>query len=67
MAVDYISLWVEQHERANRRKEIWNDGRSFWEDPRNIRRFVDRLMAGEGSRVEGRACGDADPRGLYGA
>ncbi|MFW5638139.1 MAG: class I SAM-dependent methyltransferase [Methanoculleus sp.] len=53
MAVDYISLWVEQHERANRRKEIWNDGRSFWEDPRNIRRFVDRLMAGEGSRVEG--------------
>ncbi|KAF5078034.1 hypothetical protein DSECCO2_143800 [anaerobic digester metagenome] len=51
MAVDYIALWNEQHEAANRQKQIQNDGRSFWEDPANIRRFVDRLLNGDRSRI----------------
>ncbi|MCT8336712.1 class I SAM-dependent methyltransferase [Methanoculleus sp. Afa-1] len=51
MAVDYIALWNEQHEAANRQKQVWNDGRSFWEDPANIRRFVDRLLNGDRSRI----------------
>lgn len=51
MMVDYISLWNEQHEAANRQKQIQNDGRSFWEDPANIRRFVDRLLNGDRSRI----------------
>ena len=53
MTVDYIALWNEQHEAANRQKQIGNDGRSFWEDPENIRRFVDRLMGSDRSRIEG--------------
>ncbi|MFA7197992.1 MAG: class I SAM-dependent methyltransferase [Methanoculleus sp.] len=51
MALDYIALWNEQHEAANRQKQVWNDGRSFWEDPANIRRFVDRLLNGDRSRI----------------
>jgi len=63
MAVDYIALWNEQHERANRQKEIRNEGRSFWEDPRNIRRFVDRLMTGDRSRIEGQLAAMQIPAG----
>lgn len=53
MAVDYISLWNAQHEAANRQKEIFGDGRSFWEDPKNVRRFLDRLFVSDRARIEG--------------
>jgi len=52
MAVDHIALWNEQHEAANRQKQVWNSGKSFWEDPENICRFVDRLMNSDRSRIE---------------
>ncbi|MGB4049413.1 MAG: methyltransferase domain-containing protein [Candidatus Methanoculleus thermohydrogenotrophicum] len=52
MAIDYVSLWNEQHGRANRQKVVQNDGRSFWEDPENVRRFMDRLMTSDRPRIE---------------
>lgn len=63
MTVDYIALWNEQHEAANRQKQIGNDGRSFWEDPENIRRFVDRLMGSDRSRIEGQLAAMRIPPG----
>lgn len=63
MAVDYISLWNEQQEAANRQKQLWNDGRNFWEDPENIGRFVDRLMNGDRSRIEGQIAAMQIPAG----
>ena len=52
MAVDYILLWNEQHEAVNRQKQIFHDGRSFWEDPKNVRRFQERLSGGDHTRIE---------------
>jgi SAM-dependent methyltransferase len=51
MVVDYISIWNEWHEMANRQKHILNEGKSFWEDPDNIRRFIDRLMNSDQVRI----------------
>ena len=63
MTVDYVSLWKEQHEAANRQKQIRNDGRSFWEDPENIRRFMDRLRTGDRSRIENQLAAMQIPAG----
>ena len=63
MAVDYISLWNEQREAANRQKQIKNDGESFWENPENIRRFVDRLMNSDRSRIENQLAAMQIPAG----
>ncbi|MDV0443130.1 class I SAM-dependent methyltransferase [Methanorbis rubei] len=52
MAVDYISLWNAQHEAANRQKQIFSDGKSFWEDPKNVSRFLDRLFDKDRARIE---------------
>jgi len=63
MAVDYISLWNKQHEMANRQRQIWDEGKSFWEDPQNISRFVDRLIGSDRSRIENQIAAMQIPRG----
>lgn len=63
MAVDYISLWNEQHEMANRQKQTWSEGKNFWEDPENIRRFVDRLMSSDRLRIENQLAAMQIPAG----
>jgi SAM-dependent methyltransferase len=63
MVVDHIALWNEQHEAANRQKRIRNDGKSFWEDPENVRRFVGRLRNSDRSRIESQLAAMRIPAG----
>ncbi len=63
MVVDHIALWNEQHEAANRQKQVWNGGKSFWENPENVRRFVGRLMNSDRSRIESQLAAMQIPAG----
>lgn len=58
-----LSLWNAQHEAANRQKEVFNDGRSFWEDPKNVRRFLHRLFCSDRYRVESQLAAMRIPAG----
>ena len=52
MAIDYISLWNEQHAAADRQKKFFTGGTPFWDDPVNARHFLHRLFHGDRSRIE---------------
>ncbi|MDU9375867.1 hypothetical protein McpSp1_04460 [Methanocorpusculaceae archaeon Sp1] len=63
MAVDYLSLWNAQHEAANRQKQIFSDGKSFWEDSQNVSRFLDRLFDKDRARIKNQLARMQIPKG----
>ncbi len=62
--VDYISLWNAQESAGNLQKEIFHDDRSFWGDPKNARRFLDRLFYSDISGIEHQFAVFQTPPGL---
>lgn len=64
MAIDYISLWNEQHARSVVQKERMGEGDGrFWSDPCVVDRFVQNVISGDPSRIQKQIAGMQIPPG----
>ena len=63
-AIDYISLWDEQHARSLAQKERMGEGcGTIWSNQDFVDRFLRNLVFGDRSRIEGQIAGMQIPPG----
>jgi SAM-dependent methyltransferase len=64
-AIDYISLWDEQHARSLAQKERMGEGGgTFWSNQDVVDRFLRNLISGDRSRIENQIAGMQIPPGF---